>query len=228
MSRATLQAYACRVTTDLRALVVDWGGVLTGNVDSGIQKFLDRETFDLSAYAEVMGRWFGEIGYVEARLNPIHALERGELSGPDFERRLADEMSEITGIRYDPAGLLQRMFEHFGHAHEMYALVRRAKEQGIATGLLSNSWGNDYPRDMWQDMFDVVVISGEVGLRKPEPAIFELTTQRLGLQAEQCVFVDDLKHNVAAATALGWVGVHHVSYEQTATELEALFGLQLA
>lgn len=216
------------MTTDLRALVVDWGGVLTGSVDTGIQKFLDRETFDLGAYAEVMGRWFGEIGYVEAQLNPIHALERGELSAPDFERRLASEMSEITGIQYESAGLIQRMFEHFGHAHEMYALVRRAKEQGIATGLLSNSWGNDYPREMWQDMFDVVVISGEVGLRKPEPAIFELTTQRLGLRAEQCVFVDDLKHNVAAAVALGWVGVHHTSYEQTATELEALFDRQLA
>ena len=216
------------MSTDLRALVVDWGGVLTGSVDSGIQKFLDRETFDLRAYAEVMGRWFGDIGRVEARLNPIHALERGELTAPDFEQRLAAEMSAITGITYDPTGLIQRMFEHFGHAHEMYALVRRAKEQGIATGLLSNSWGNDYPRDMWQDMFDVVVISGEVGLRKPEPEIFQLTTQRLGLLPEQCVFVDDLKHNVAAAAALGWVGVHHVSYEQTAAELEALFGVQLA
>jgi putative hydrolase of the HAD superfamily len=216
------------MSTDLRALVVDWGGVLTGSVDSGIQKFLDRETFDLRAYAEVMGRWFGDIGRVEARLNPIHALERGELTAPDFEQRLAAEMSAITGITYDPTGLIQRMFEHFGHAHEMYALVRRAKEQGIATGLLSNSWGNDYPRDMWQDMFDVVVISGEVGLRKPEPEIFQLTTQRLGLLPEQCVFVDDLKHNVAAAAALGWVGVHHVSYEQTAAELEALLGVQLA
>ena len=214
--------------TELRALVVDWGGVLTGSVDSGVQKFLDRETFDLDAYGAVMGRWFGEIGRIEAHLNPIHALERGELSGPDFEQRLAAEMSEITGIQYDPTGLLQRMFEHFGHAHEMYALVRRAKERGIATGLLSNSWGNEYPREMWQDMFDVVVISGEVGLRKPEPEIFELTSTRLGLRPEQCVFVDDLKHNVAAAAALGWVGVHHVTYEQTASELEALFGVPLA
>lgn len=216
------------MTHELRALVVDWGGVLTGSVDSGIQKFLDNETFDLRAYAEVMGRWFGEIGYIEARLNPIHALERGEMSAPDFEQRLAKEMGEISGIHYDPSGLIQRMFQHFGHAHEMYALVRRAKEQGIATGLLSNSWGNDYPRDMWQDMFDVVVISGEVGLRKPEPEIFELTTKRLGLQPQQCVFVDDLKHNVDASVALGWVGVHHVSYSQTAGELEALFGLPLA
>lgn len=216
------------MTSELRALVVDWGGVLTGSVDSGIRAFLDGETFDLRAYEQVMGRWFGEIGSIEARLNPIHALERGELSAPDFEQRLAREMGEIAGVHYEPHGLIERMFRHFDHAHEMYALVRRAHEQGLATALLSNSWGNDYPRDMWSDMFDVVVISGEVGLRKPEPAIFELTTGRLGLRPQQCVFVDDLRHNVEAAVALGWVGVHHRTYLETAAELEALFGIPLA
>lgn len=211
-----------------RALVVDWGGVLTGSVDSGVQRFLDGETFDLQAYAQVMGRWFGEIGRIEARLNPIHALERGEMSAPDFEQRLAREMGEITGVQYAPAGLIERMFRHFGHAHEMYALVRRARNHGIATALLSNSWGNEYPREMWSDMFDVVVISGEVGFRKPEPEIFELTSDRLGVAASQCVFVDDLRHNVEAAVALGWVGVHHRTYAETAAELEAIFGLPLA
>lgn len=214
--------------SELRALVVDWGGVLTGSVDAGIARFLDGETFDLRAYADVMGAWLGEAARLEARLNPIHALERGELAVPDFEARLADEMSKRSGVEYDPAGLIERMFQHFGHAHEMYALVRRAKEQGIATGLLSNSWGNDYPREMWEGMFDVTVISGEVGLRKPEPEIFDLTCARLGLQPQQCVFVDDLRHNIDAAVALGWVGVHHVSYATTSQELEALFGLPLA
>lgn len=214
--------------SELRALVVDWGGVLTGSVDAGIARFLDGESFDLRAYSDVMGAWLGEAARLEARLNPIHALERGELAVPDFEARLADEMSKRSGVEYDPAGLIERMFQHFGHAHEMYALVRRAKEQGIATGLLSNSWGNDYPREMWEGMFDVTVISGEVGLRKPEPEIFDLTCARLGLQPQQCVFVDDLRHNIDAAVALGWVGVHHVSYATTSQELEALFGLPLA
>jgi epoxide hydrolase-like predicted phosphatase len=107
-------------------------------------------------------------------------------------------------------------------------LVRRAREQGIATALLSNSWGNDYPRDMWTDMFDVVVISGEVGMRKPEPRIYQLVCDRLGLQPQQCVFVDDMHYNVDAAVRLGWVGVHHRSYAETAAELEAIFGLPLA
>ncbi len=216
------------MASDVRALVVDWGGVLTGSVDSGVQRFLDGEHFDLSAYGAVLGEWMGDIARIEARLNPIHALERGELSVPDFEAKLASAMSERTGVHYEPAGLVQRMFQHFGHAHEMYALVRRAHEQGIATALLSNSWGNDYPRDLWTDMFDVVVISGEVGMRKPEPRIYNLVCERLGLQPQQCVFVDDMPYNVDAAVRLGWIGVHHRTYTETALELEAIFGLPLA
>ena len=61
-------------------------------------------------------------------------------------------------------------------------------------------------------MFDAVVISGEVGMRKPEARIFEHTLELLGLPAAECVFVDDLPHNVAAAAGLGLVGVQHVSY----------------
>ncbi len=214
--------------SDMRALVVDWGGVLTGSVDSGVQKFLDGETLDLQAYGAVLGEWMGDIGRIEARLNPIHALERGELAVPDFEAKLAAAMSAQTGSTYNPEGLISRMFQHFGTAHEMYALVRRAREQGIATALLSNSWGNEYPREMWTDMFDVVIISGEVGMRKPEPRIYNLVCERLGLQPQQCVFVDDMPYNVDAAVRLGWVGVHHHSYQETAAELEAIFGIPLA
>jgi putative hydrolase of the HAD superfamily len=125
-------------------------------------------------------------------------------------------------------GLLQRMFESFETAHAMNALVARAKRHGIRTALLSNSWGNRYPRDGWDEMFDVVVISGEVGMRKPERGIFELTVSRLGVAAGSCVFVDDLEVNVAAATEMGMTGVLHRGYEQTAARLEELFGLQLA
>jgi len=92
---------------------------------------------------------------------------------------------------------------------------------------LSNSWGNAYPREGWDEMFDAIVISGEVGMRKPEPAIFAHALDLLGVEAAQTVFVDDLRVNVTAATELGFVGVHHVTYDQTASELEALFGVPL-
>jgi epoxide hydrolase-like predicted phosphatase len=214
--------------TELRALVVDWGGVLTGDLRTAVQRWAASDGIDLEAYVSIMRDWFGEPVGLEARLNPIHALERGEMSVPDFEARLAAALDERTGASHDPAGLLDRMFGQFEHAPEMSALVRRARMSGLSTGLLSNSWGNDYPRDGWDEMFDVVVISGEVGMRKPEPAIFHHTVALLGLEPAECVFVDDLAHNIAAAVDVGMVGVHHTSYDSTLAELEALFDRPLA
>jgi epoxide hydrolase-like predicted phosphatase len=210
-------------TAPLRGLVVDWGGVLTGDLRVAVQSWAQADGVDLEAYVSIMRDWFGEPVGVEARLNPIHALERGEMTVPDFESRLAVALTERTGNAYEPQGLLTRMFERFEHAHDMSGLVRRARSTGLRTALLSNSWGNDYPRDGWDEMFDAVVISGEVGMRKPEPRIYEHTLELLGLPASSCVFVDDMPHNVAAAVEIGMIGVVHSSYDETRTELEALF-----
>ena len=167
---------------ELRGLVVDWGGVLTGDLRTAVQAWARADGIDLEAYGAIMRDWFGEPVGAEARLNPIHALERGEMTVPDFEVRLAAALSERTGRDHEAEGLLDRMFATFEHAPEMSALVRRARHGGLRTGLLSNSWGNDYPRDGWDEMFDVVVISGEVGMRKPEPGIFHHTLDLIGLE----------------------------------------------
>ena len=213
---------------ELRGLVVDWGGVLTGDLGTVVRSWAEGDGIDVDVYVAIMRDWFGEPVGAEARLNPIHALERGEMTVPDFEQRLAAALTERTGRPLDPEGLLHRMFEKFEHAPDMSALVRRARESGLRTGLLSNSWGNDYPRDGWDEMFDVVVISGEVGMRKPEPRIFEHTLGLIGLEAAECVFVDDIRHNVDAAVAVGMVAVLHRSYDETRAELETLFGRDLA
>ena len=212
----------------LRGLVVDWGGVLTSDMRLAVQQWAIEDGVDLEAYIAVMRDWLGEPFGLEARFNPVHALERGEMRVPDFEHRLATALAERSGRDYEAEGLLTRMFSAFEHAPAMTVLVRRARSLGIRTALLSNSWGNDYPRDGWDDMFDVVVISGEVGMRKPEARIYEHTLELLGLPAWDCVFVDDLAHNVDAAVALGMVGVRHVSYEQTAAELDVLLGVTVS
>lgn len=211
----------------LRGLVVDWGGVLTSDIRGSVGRWADRHGIDLKAYGRVIGQWLGPDGELEAMVNPIHALERGEIEVPHFEELLAAELTRHTGAQHDPRELLRGMFEEFEHAHDMNALVRRARQQGIRTALLSNSWGDFYPRDLWDGMFDVVVISGEVGMRKPEPGIFALTLDQLELSAHECVFVDDLAHNIEAAASLGFVGVRHETYDDTLRELEALFGLDL-
>jgi epoxide hydrolase-like predicted phosphatase len=210
--------------SDLRGLVVDWGGVMTHDLGEAMQRWAIADGVDGAQFSSLMREWLGPAAGAQARLNPVHALERGEIEVPDFERRLAARLRTLSGSPVEPVGLLGRMFDWFEHAPDMYGLVRRAHETGIRTALLSNSWGTeDYPREGWDQMFDVVVISGEVGMRKPEPAIFAHTLQLLGLPASGCVFVDDLRHNVDAAVALGFVGVQHVSYEQTAAELDVLF-----
>jgi putative hydrolase of the HAD superfamily len=210
------------------ALIVDWGGVLTERLDLAVRTWADREGIDFDHYLEAMRRWFSPEEQLEAEINPIHAIERGEITVPDFEARLAGEIRRLDGHPVQTEGLLERMFESFETAHAMNALVARAKRRGIRTALLSNSWGNRYPRDGWEDMFDVVVISGEVGMRKPEPEIFELTAGRLRVETGRCVFVDDLRVNVEAAGSLGMTAVLHRSYEQTAARLEELFGVPLS
>lgn len=209
-------------------LIVDWGGVLTGEIGTAVHRWADRYGIDKAAYGQIIRTWLGPEGELEAMVNPIHALERGEIEVPHFEELLARELTLRTGDPHEADGLLTRMFEEFEHAHDMNALVRRARELGIRTALLSNSWGDYYPRDLWDGMFDEVVISGEVGLRKPDPAIFALTLDRIALPAGACVFVDDLPHNITAAAQLGLVGVQHTSYDTTKGELEALFGLNLS
>jgi len=212
----------------LQGLLVDWGGVLTGPVRAAVTEWAAADGFDMGIWSSIMRDWLGGPVGEEALLNPIHALERGEIEVPEFDRTLAAELSRRTGTPYASAGLLDRMFAHFQHAPDMSALVRRAREAGVRTGLLSNSWGNSYPRDGWDEMFDVVVISGEVGMRKPEPRIFTHAAELLGLPPEQCVLVDDISYNISAAVALGMVGVHHVSYEQTLLELQTLFDRDLS
>jgi putative hydrolase of the HAD superfamily len=211
-----------------RGLVVDWGGVLTHPLGDAMTRWAESDGIDRDGFRALMRDWLGPAAGAEAAGNPVHALERGEIEVPDFEVRLAERLTTRDGGPVRPDGLLARMFETFEHAHDMSGLVRRAHDAGIRTALLSNSWGNEYPRDGWAQMFDVVVISGEVGMRKPEPEIFSHTLRLLGLPARECVFVDDLRHNVDAAVALGFAGVVHTSYSQTAAELDLLFGRALS
>jgi len=188
---------------DLRALVVDWGGVLTGPMSTVAREWAAADGIDLAAYTAIMRDWLGEVG-------GAHAL------------------TDRTGTTVVPDGLMERMFAKLEHAPDMAGLVRRAHASGLRTALLSNSWGNDYPRDGWDEMFDVVVISGEVGMRKPERRIFEHVLAELDLPGVAGVFVDDVPAYVEAAVACGMVGVHHTSYETTRLELETLFGIDLA
>jgi epoxide hydrolase-like predicted phosphatase len=204
----------------MQGLIVDWGGVLTMPIHTAIAGWLRATGVDRDHYGAVVGRW---VDPAEAEISPIHRLERGEITVEDFEHLLSEALA-AEGSPVEAAGLVGTMFADLAiYEDSMTSLVTRAHAAGIRTGLLSNSWGNDYDRSDWHEMFDAVVISGEVGMRKPEREIFELTLERVGLPAGECVFIDDMAHNVAAAVRVGLAGIVHRSFEQTAAELEAMF-----
>lgn len=208
----------------LRGLVVDWGGVLTSSLSDAMGAWCESDGIAYDDFRQVMRGWLGE----GAAANPVHALERGELEVPHFEAELAARLRTRDGQPVSPEGLLTRMFAGFHREPGMVGVVRRARAAGLRTALLSNSWGLDYPREEWDVLFDAVVISGEVGMRKPDVAIYRYAADRLGLPPEACVMVDDLPPNVRGAAAAGMVGVHHVDTATTVAELEELLGVALA
>jgi putative hydrolase of the HAD superfamily len=157
--------------------------------------------------------------------NPIRALERGECTEAEFERLLAEQLIRSDGGVVQPDGLLAKMFAASVFDEVMHDLMRAARRAGLHTALLSNSWGDIYPRHLFPELFDAVVISAEVGMRKPEQRIFLLAAELLGLEPAECVFIDDIAENVAAAQAAGLVGVLHRTAGETAQQLSELLGI---
>ena len=158
----------------------------------------------------------------------IARFETGELEREHFERELAAALSKGLDSPIPAENLVVRMLEDLDLDQDMIEAVRAARRGGIATALLSNSWGVEYyPRDLLAELFDEIVISGEVGLRKPDPPIFTMAAERLGLPPGECVFIDDLPGNIEAAEAVGMHGVLHEEASKTVPELERLLGIPL-
>lgn len=211
----------------MRGLITDWGGVLTTPLKDAIVSWIEADGIDASGYRTVMREWVEQAYGADGAVNPIHGLEDGSLAPAEFERRLADRLRTRSGEAVAAEGLLARMFLAFEPVQPMYDALRRARAAGIRTCLLSNSWGNIYPRELFAELFDGVVISSEVALRKPDPAIFQHALDLIGLPAHECAFVDDIEHNVRAAEKLGIAGVHYVDAESTVARLEQILGVSL-
>jgi putative hydrolase of the HAD superfamily len=145
--------------------------------------------------------------HITGERNRLQALERGELTRAEIEPWIADLFAS-HGPRPEPSGIFDRMFAPMRTLPEMLDLLRMSRARGLRTGLLSNSWGDSYDRRGWETAFDAVVISGEVGLRKPDPAIFEHVLGLLDLPAGDVVYVDDEPPNVMAARDFGLRAVH--------------------
>jgi putative hydrolase of the HAD superfamily len=202
----------------VKGLLVDFGGVLTTNVFESFRAFCADEGLDPDTIKGV----FRED---PRALRCVRSLERGELS----EEQFADRFGELLELEpHRRAGLVDRMFGHIRADEEMVAALRRARAQGVRTGLISNSMGaGRYDRSTFPELFDGVVISGDEGMHKPEPEIYELGAERVGLAPADCVFVDDLRENCEGAEAVGMTAVLHRGADRTVPELERLLGVEL-
>lgn len=200
-----------------KGAIFDFGGVLTTNVFASFKAFCIEEGLEPDAVKKLFRDNAEALGL-------LRQLEKGEVTAAEFSERFAG----FLGV--SPDGLVERLFAKAGPDEPMIEAVRRAKAGGIRTGLISNSWGEGLPYDkeMLAELFDAVVISGEVGLHKPSAEIFELGAERLGLAPADCVFVDDLRENCAGAEAVGMTAILHRGAEGTIPRLEELLGVELS
>ena len=199
------------------ALLVDWGGVLTTNLFASFGAFCT----DAGLAPETLAQRFR--GDDEFRALLI-AFEEGKIEEAAFEERFGG-MLGVAARRPDRPPVRARR-PGPGDARRGRAPRARA---GIRTGLVSNSWGTRrYDRTMLEELFDGVVISGEVGMRKPAPEMYRLGAERTGVAPEACVYVDDLSSTCRRPRSSGWRPSTTRDAATTIAELERLLGLALA
>lgn len=201
-------------------LISDFGGVLTTPLQDGFLAYQDEAGISLEELGTAMARAADEHGD-----HPLFMLERGEISETEFWARL----ERHVGTHFDLDRLRALFFECLQPNTPMIDFVRELRAGGIRAALLTNNVREWQP--LWRgklpevdELFEVIVDSAFVGLRKPDPAIYTLTLERLGdVAAERCVFVDDIDVNCATARDLGMTAVRFESADQAIPEIRAAF-----
>src|SRR5258706_12968938 len=164
---------------------------MTSPIFASFTGFCETEAITQDAFRSVMQ------GAARKEGSPFAMVETGAITEEQFDDAVATLLSDACGKTIAPAGLKQRMFALVKPDEAMWNAVGSARAAGVRTGLLSNSWGGrDYPLDELRPIFDDLVTSGNVRLRKPDPEIYLLAADRIGAASEDCVFVDDFNVNV--------------------------------
>jgi putative hydrolase of the HAD superfamily len=205
---------------EIKAVISDFGGVLTTPLMNFFAAFQDTSGVPLEALGKAMARIATEQG-----VHPLFALEKGELSEERFVALLEGAVSTELSRPVRLHGLADSYWSELDTNEEMVAFLRSLRERGVRLALLTNNvreweprWRRMIPVD---ELFEVVVDSAFVGMRKPDPEIYELTLDRLGLRAEDCVFVDDIEVNCQTAERLGMRAVWFRDTEQAIGEIDA-------
>ncbi|WP_329453572.1 HAD-IA family hydrolase (plasmid) [Streptomyces sp. NBC_01724] len=202
-------------------LILDFAGVLTDNPHAVHSAWCVSEGLAPEAWRSTLN------DHPQGR-RLYTALEVGEIGQVEWNEGTA----ALLGAHVDPVNLMGRAWAGVPAARRMAALVRAARAAGHRVALLSNSFGldpfNPYEHVGIWDLFDVHVVSEQVGIAKPDPAIYRLTLERIGLPAERCVFVDDHAVNLPPAAELGITTVHATGEDAAVAELEVLLKVSAA
>jgi epoxide hydrolase-like predicted phosphatase len=202
-----------------KAVISDFGGVLTTPLLHSFAAFQDHAGVPI----EALGRALQSVAVREGA-NPLYELEKGHMTEADFLAKIGEALSEELGRPVEMERFSEVYFAQLESNQPMIDYLRSLKDRGVRLAMLTNNVVEWEPR--WRAMlpvdeiFELVVDSAFVGMRKPDPEIYELTLERLGLTAQECVFVDDIDVNCDAARALGMTAVHFVSSEQAIAEIE--------
>jgi putative hydrolase of the HAD superfamily len=198
------------------AVLFDFGGVLTTPVWDSFAAFCRDEGLDPDAVKDLFRN-------DPEALQDLRGLETGALTEDEFERKFGARLGLENHER-----LIDSMFSGMKPMDSMVRAVRELRASGLKTGLISNSWSVDhYDRDLLGELFDDAVISAEVQMHKPNREIYELACERIGVPAERCLFVDDLRENCEGAEAVGMTAIRHSDPEKTIARLEELTGVAL-
>jgi putative hydrolase of the HAD superfamily len=206
--------------TRIEAVISDFGGVLTSPLLDSFAAFQDSSGVSLEALGRAMAAIAARQG-----ANPLFELETGRLSEAEFLRSLGEELSSRLGRHVELHGFGERYFEHLHPNERMIDYMRELRDRGYQLAICTNNvrewerlWRAMLPVD---EIFEVVVDSGFVGVRKPEPRIYEITLERLDVPAGAALLIDDVELNCTAARELGIRAVWFRSTEQTIEEIEA-------
>jgi len=211
-------------TNGFQMLISDFGGVLTSPLIESFAAVQDGAGIP----PDSLGSALAALTESEGR-NPLFELECGRIPESDFMASMSRQLSEDLGREIEFHDLGERFFEALHPNEGMIDLVREVRRNGLRTALLTNNvrewepqWRSMLPVD---ELFETVVDSAFVGCRKPEPGIYELTLERVGLPPEACLFVDDMEINCQAAEDLGIRSVHFRETAQARAEIHGLLGL---
>lgn len=201
------------------AVLIDFGGVLTTSVHEAFRAFAREISDDESLVLKLLA--------TDPESNALLvANENGTATDEEFEAGFAARLA-AHGAPVEPEGLLARMQAGFGPDDAMVAGLERLRSHGIPVALVTNQFGRDCYRGFdLPALADEVVVSTELGVRKPSRRIYAAACERLGVAPEQAVMVDDIQHNLDGAARLGIAGVLHTGAATTLAELDARFGLR--